>query len=246
MSINWSTIIRPDYIDAAADTIAALESARAEFRPCEHYAHPSGRIEIMAAGGYGGDLLDDSNAAALDALAREWYDDERNDDTADPIWMGVDFHPAGAGMTVVCIDPAHVNAELLAEIIGVAEQYADYPVLDESDYSDREWTAWGVALEWAMRDIPEEHRPAVAEWVTENRYGYAEPGYVADEWVTLAMRDLGLTTRRVRGTGHAYDGYYYITPAYGVRVDLYARDADGYVVPRRLGSIRPGRIAVDL
>ena len=48
-----------------------------------------------------------------------------------------------------------------------------------------------------IRFYPEEdidadsHRAiAIAEWVTENRYGYAEPGYVAPEWVAEAIAAL--------------------------------------------------------
>lgn len=216
MSITWRAF-KPDY---SGPTWEALESARADFHGCDdyrhavnYYTHETRRVVVMSAGSIGGDILDESNSAALEEMARAWIDDDRaKGDGSD-----VDFHASGPTI-YVCVAPDEIDPELLAEIISAAESFADYPVLDDSDYSEREWKAWNEGLEWAVRDVPDEHREAVVEWVNDNRAGYAEPGYVADEWVVEAMRALKLTRRRVRlSPVHPWLGY----------LQVLARDADG-------------------
>lgn len=209
MSVEWGSMLKPDIIPGhpLEANMAALESARADMEPCRHYTHmsdPYVRVQVMAAGGYSGDPLSDSNAATLENMANAWIDDERcgagETDSSAP---DVDWHPMtgnGSSATAVCVNASTVDADLLAEIIGVAEGYADYPVLDESDYSEREWADWTHAVEWEAREIPEHLQSRFCELIGEH-YGEAEPGYVATEWVLDAMRDLGLVGRRVRLEG---------------------------------------------
>lgn len=174
--------------------VEALEASHVEFATCGHYYHTTDRVVIMTAGSYGGDILDESNSVTLEIMSEAWIDDERNARDA------IDRHYGMGDYVAVCVDPLEIDDELLAEMIEVAEGYEAYPVLDESDYSNREWEAWCESLEWETRDIPESQRAAVSDWVSQHYSGYSDPGYVDREWVALALIHLGYTRkhRRIR------------------------------------------------
>lgn len=216
----------------------ALDAARAEFTLCNHYSHRRGdepRVQVMSAGGYGGDPLDESNEVTLRSMADAWRDDERCGVDGDE--LDVDYHPGagnGSSWVSVCVAPDRIDLELLGEIIAAAESFADHPVLDESDYSQRESDAWDDALDWGLRDWPEESHDALRRAVGEAWSGYAEPGYVAAEWVTVTARALGLTRRRVRLDGQR--------PYQADRVDVLGRDRDGELAWHPLGRIFNGAV----
>lgn len=125
---------------------------------------------------------------------------------------GVTAHHSYGG-TSYCVDLSIIGKDDLSEIIERMERYADYAVLDESDYSEREWAEWNESLEFETRDIPEESRHAVAEYVSENYRGASEPGYVNHAWIVQAMVALRLTpARRVRLAGKAWQGMDALVP----------------------------------
>lgn len=166
-----------------------LADSNASFRPCMDFDHDHGsQIVIMEAGSYGGDILDESNSHALRELLGAW----RNDDDHPVEYGAIDWHTGLGNYIWVCVNPELVPTEILEYMISTRESFDDYSVLDESDYSEREWKAWDEALEWEFRgkDWSDEYQQAVAEWVRENYYGYSEPGYVKSDWVDEATKTL--------------------------------------------------------
>ena len=167
-----------------------------------HYARWS-LVILDAHTGIGAEALDYSNADAIAAMH-----------TGD--WDALDLHRSGMRTMLTIPLTDEVEAELfppspeeweaerasdalaaVQDALSTAEHFADYPVLDEEDFSRREWEEWQDALADAIRWHPGEdidadspRALAIAEWVTENRYGYAEPGYVAPEWVAEAIAAL--------------------------------------------------------
>lgn len=104
---------------------------------------------------------------------------------------GVTMHAYAYGYSF-CIDPDLIDVDTLESILDDLAAHADYPLLDEDDYARRESDAWDESLAHAMNaaDVPDDMRPALAEWVSENYWGYAEPGYVAPEWVAEGIAAL--------------------------------------------------------
>lgn len=168
-----------------------LENARASFRPCMEFEHDHGsQIIVMEAGSYGGDILDESNSHALRELIDAWQNFETHSGETAPE-DAIDWHTGLGNYIWVCVNPELVPHDILVDMISTREAYDEYPVLDESDYSEREWKEWNESLEWGINsDWDESYRQAVAEWVTENYYGYSEPGWVDPDWVTEATKTL--------------------------------------------------------
>lgn len=243
MSINVAPHQRHKLPETLSEGWRALESARAEFSLCTHYTHrdlaDEPRVQVMSAGMLGGDILDESNSAKLDEMARDWYDRDENEPRSGDEF-DVDFHHNGPTVWV-CVAPETIDAELLAEIIAAAEGYADYPMLDDDDNSRREMEAWDEAMDWALRDWPEDIRGDLAQATAEQWVGYAEPGYVAAEWVTRTARELGHTARRVQAVprhGLGYKGHHPLAV-----VEILARDDDGEMSWHPYGTLgRFGRI----
>lgn len=135
----------PEWPESAREAIDALTGARAEFGICRNcYDMSYGtrgteddnlnrRIAIMSIGGIGNEILDDSNEYALEQLGEAWSPESHTH--------------SGVG-TTVCIDPADVDPDILADMIRTAEHFAEYPVLDESDYSERELAAFRDCFDW--------------------------------------------------------------------------------------------------
>lgn len=168
-----------------------LADSRAIFRPCMDFDHDHGsQIVIMEAGSYGGDILDESNSHALRELETGWQNFETDAGEVSP-YGAIDWHTGLGNYIWVCINPELVPRDILVDMIGTRESFDDYPVLDESDYSEREWKAWNEALESEIEsDWDDSYRQAIAEWVTENYYGYSDPGYVSPDWIKEATNTL--------------------------------------------------------
>jgi hypothetical protein len=101
----------------------------------------------------GDDLLEESNYKCalerLEAIARE--DDEESDDVLD---LGISHWAYGSIRQIFVRvrdeDGEFTNAWI--ESVKIALELQDYPVLDESDYSEREWEAYEDALREALED----------------------------------------------------------------------------------------------
>ena len=106
--------------------------------------------------------------------------------------------------TAVCIDPANVDPNVLTDMIYTAEHFADYPMLDDQDYSDREFEAfvecfkdesWYMGLRAELLPELDTDRPAYAaalEYALENYLGYSNPGYISDEHVAESWHAVGV------------------------------------------------------
>jgi hypothetical protein len=180
----------PEWPDSASEAISALSSSRAPFGLCAecfrsslgtygtHSETLARRVTILSAGALGGDILDKSNAHALSEAGAAW---------------GPDAYVHHNGATVsICVDPAEVNPDALADMIHVAELFAEYPVLDESDYSERELrefeecfalesSALGTARGSEI-DYDSQH-PAWREATGRamEYLGHSDPGYISPE-----------------------------------------------------------------
>ena len=167
-----------------------------------HYARWS-LVILDAHTGIGAEALDYSNADAIAAMHTGDFD-------------ALDLHRSGMRTMLLVPLTDEVEAELfppapeeweaerasdalaaVQDALETAEHFADYPVLDEEDFSRREWEEWQDALADAVRWYPGEdiasdspRALAIAEWISENYYGSAEPGYVATEWVAEAIAAL--------------------------------------------------------
>jgi hypothetical protein len=173
----------------------ALIESRADMRLCNHYSHDSSRVIVISAGGGTGDILDESNGSALYSMAEGWEANDMGEDDSSALYDSVKnewpiiTHHGMYNFTEVCVDPDEIRAETLAEIISVAEAFADYPVLDESDYSEREFTAFvaefdGVSSARLDIESPVAEHPLyikATEYAMENYYGYSDPGYISSE-----------------------------------------------------------------
>jgi len=84
----------------------------------------------------------------------------------------------------------------------LARQLDDYPILDESDYSDREYEATLENIEdaaWRLKndfELPEEWQYQVYSWLSDNRCGEIENiddqgGYPSEEALRAAFDALG-------------------------------------------------------
>jgi hypothetical protein len=91
--------------------------------------------------------------------------------------------------------------EAFREFCSIKEQLEDYPVLDEADYSNREYEA---TLEnyrtemWRYKNLPEGWEGEVFSWFSDNgKERYIENrddqgGYAPQEKIIEALQDLGL------------------------------------------------------
>lgn len=84
----------------------------------------------------------------------------------------------------------------------LAEKMDDYPILDESDYSDREFEATLeniIDAAWRLKnefDLPEEWESEVYSWLSDNNIGEIESredqgGYPSEESLRAAFEALG-------------------------------------------------------
>jgi hypothetical protein len=89
----------------------------------------------------------------------------------------------------------------------LARQLDDYPILDESDYSDREFEATSENIEdaaWKLKhdfDLPEGWESEVYSWLSDNRCGEIENvddlgGYPSEEALKAAFDALGFEPQK--------------------------------------------------
>ena len=144
-------------------------------------------------------LLDQSNAAAIEAALEPFT--EGDDPT---VVFESHFHWA-----VGHVDGASIRVYRRGRITkafrtyhALAQRMADYPVLDESDYSNREYeatlanfpdAAWKLKNEY---DLPEEWEGAVYGWFSENDCSAIESsddqgGYPTEDQLRAAFEALG-------------------------------------------------------
>lgn len=201
-------IITPDTVEAlAARVLDRVGTGRAPLRLhadrysfADGYAHWS--IVIMEAHtGLGAEIIDYSNAAAIE---REF---------ADADILEVDKDRMATMLTLPLTDDAEARLfpieptddearaaeELWAEIDNAfqcADAFADYPILDEQDYSDRCWDAWEAAMSDELSclgfDPNSDDAVQIAAYVGEHYQGYAEDGWVDVEWIREAAAELGI------------------------------------------------------
>jgi hypothetical protein len=177
---NWATLI-----ESSADTYI-----------CTHYSHVTGRVIVINAGGSGGDILSDSNGATLYSMAEGWENMDMGEDDSSSLYSSVKnewpiiTHHGMYNYIAVCVDPDQIRADTLADIISTAEHFQEHPVLDESDYSEREFTEFVEEFDWAsvMLDIESpvaEHSLYIkaSDYAMSNYYGHSDPGYISTEHV---------------------------------------------------------------
>ena len=95
-----------------------------------------------------------------------------------------------------------------ADAAAIALSLRDYPLYDESDYSDREMEVWNTAILDAVSyaaddDDDDEIREAAQKylWQSEQLVGYQEVGYVPDEMVTEALEHAREDRARAQAVG---------------------------------------------
>jgi len=184
--------------------IALIESS-ADMQLCNHYSHNTTRVIVISAGGGLGEILDDSNGATLYAMSEGWETHDMGEDDSSSLYSSVQnewpiiTHHGMYNYTAVCVDPEQIRAETLADIIETAEAFQEYPVLDESDYSEREFTEFVEEFDntsrWTL-DIPQpvaEHPLYIkaTEYAMEHFYGYSDPGYISTEHVKECWTQAG-------------------------------------------------------
>ena len=189
----------PKFPESATEALETLKSSRAEFGICRRcydmsYGAPADsdlhrRIAIMSVGGIGNEILDDSNEHALAELGAAW---------------APECHVHNGVGTTVCIDPADVDPDVLTDMIYTAERFADYPMLDESDYSQRELEcfvecfnseSWYMGLRAELFPELDTDHPAHAAalgYALENYLGYSDPGYISEEHVAESWHAVGV------------------------------------------------------
>ena len=204
------TYNRPAIIDVPEDSKrpdnwALLLLSYADFHECNHYTHDKTRVIVISAGGGSGDILDDSNGAALYAMSEGWETRDMGEDDSSSAYGSAQnewpiiTHRGMYNYTAVCVDPEEISHETLSNIVSRRAQFDDYPVLDESDYSEREFTAFVEEFDntsrWTL-DIPQpvaEHPLYITatEYAMEHFYGYSDPGYISTEHVKECWTQAG-------------------------------------------------------
>jgi len=204
----------------AHPNISALSESRADYPVCGHDSHyPEYRhVVLISTGGGIGSILDASNGAALTALYEAWELADREADDA-PAWgpresSPLAIHHGFYDHATVCADPLRVAPSVLALIIDAAERYAEYPLLDESDYSAREleeFTQCFADESFRVHPSLDESHPLYADALrvaTENYLGYSDAGYISRQhviasWVDAA--DSGADSPRCAACGDVAD-----------------------------------------
>ena len=201
-------IITPDTVEAlAARVLDRVGTGRAPLRfHADRYSFDDGyahwSLVIMEAHtGYGAEIIDYSNAATI---AREFADADILDVDASgtatvlalPLTDDVEARLFPIDPTD---DETRAAEELWAEIdnaLQCADAFADYPILDEQDYSDRCWDAWETAmsdeLEFLGFNPESDDAVQIATYVSEHYQGYAEDGWIDVEWIREAAAEFGI------------------------------------------------------
>ena len=105
-----------------------------------------------------GDLMDESNYQAIQGMMEGLDADTSVDDHDPDDWFeGTVGHWTYSSFTVFYVRPYAENGEptpagLLA--YKISEELADYPILDEDDYSEREWKQFEEEIEeWILPEV---------------------------------------------------------------------------------------------
>lgn len=207
---HGSRIIEPDdvipRIEQIIDHLGGVDAAclglfADQFFPFEGYGEWYLEIFQISNGRLESDLMAESNEATL----REEYADAsilRVDESAHVTRLLLPLDDETWARLFPAEDASDVDHELaeeyLDEISGAlnrAEGAANYPLLDESDYSERVTKAWNKALDEELNHagVSDDDRQRVAEYVSERWDGYAEPGWVDPDWVREAIAELDVT-----------------------------------------------------
>lgn len=144
-------------------------------------------------------LLEESNAAAIAKALESWAGDHKDGFDVEHISHG---HWAVGHVDGILIRVYREDGQTITEAFGklheLACSLADYPVLDEDDWSEREFNAELESIEQTGKrlvrdDAPEGWPSDVHHWIGEH-YGDmgSEDGYVPEERVEKALEALGL------------------------------------------------------
>lgn len=201
-------IITPDAVEAlAARVLDRVGTGRAPLRfHADRYSFDDGYahwalVILEAHTGYGAEIIDYSNAATIE---REFADaDILEVDASGMVTMLALPLTDDVEARLFPIEPTdgetRAAEELWAEIddaFQCADAFADYPILDEQDYSDRCWDAWETAMSDELESLgfsPEsDDAVQIAAYVSEHYQGYAEDGWIDREWIREAAAEFGI------------------------------------------------------
>ena len=147
-------------------------------------------------------LLDRSNAGVIGKAMMPFT--ERDNDDPDVVMENHSHFAVGwiAGFSIRCLDPE-------GKVTGAFKQYAElheamdqYPILDEEDFSNREYEATVENIVDAARsfddeyELPNDWQHEVYGWLSDNESGEVEStgdqgGYPSDEALRRAFNALG-------------------------------------------------------
>lgn len=178
--------------------VNALRESSVDFTFDDDWAHGSmyrdddqetPLVLIGTFGGYPGESIDEANLRA----AKEWAED-RDYIYSFSSWFG------GCEMVSLYLNFDDCTLGEAEEAIELVEWYREYPVLDESLWSEIQWERWeemiGEMLDQARIDceaewnhvLTEDEEEQIAEMAQE-KYGYWEEGYFAeDEWNEIVLK----------------------------------------------------------
>jgi hypothetical protein len=144
-------------------------------------------------------LLDQSNAAVIEKALQPFAED----DDPDVVFESHNHWAVGfiAGFSVRVFKDGKVT-EAFRTYHELAQRMDDYPILDESDYSERELEATIENIEdaaWRLKnefDLPEGWESEVYSWLSDNDSSEVENrddqgGYPSDEALRAAFEALG-------------------------------------------------------
>jgi len=144
-------------------------------------------------------LLDQSNASVIQRAMQPFTEG----DDPDVVQEGHSHWAVGQihGFSVRVFKQGSIT-EAFETYHELAQQMDDYPILDESDYSDREYEATIQNIKdaaWRLKndfDLPEGWQYQVYDWLSENRSGDIERsddqgGYPSEAALTDAFHSIG-------------------------------------------------------
>lgn len=145
-------------------------------------------------------LLDQSNAAVISKAMAPFADD----DDPDVVFESHSHWACGwiSGFSIRVFDASGAITQAFTQYHELAQAMDDYPILDESDYSERELTATLeniVDAAWRLKrqfDLPEGWESEVYSWLSDHRPGEVENrddqgGYPSEEALRDAFTALG-------------------------------------------------------
>jgi hypothetical protein len=147
----------------------------------------------------GDDILEESNFKVALSLLEGAAEDEEH------VFQGSAGHWLVGNLEQVWVQVYEEDGETFTaafiEAVEIQEALKDYPILDESDYSEREWAAFEEnckrALEWAQREyvddtieeITEIENAIFAESALSDLFGYEANAEVSEERVEEIYRE---------------------------------------------------------